>query len=82
MESLALLVAVIFCAVLLCGPVSYLLATYHWNILATVIACAAIWLGVYWFASVSTSAKYLGLVSSVLGLLALLKVTDNFFFHK
>ena len=79
MESLALLVFVLFCAVFLCGPIAYLLAWWRFNILAILVAGMAIWLGIYWFATIFTWAKYLGLLSSILGLLALLKVTDNFY---
>jgi len=79
MESLALLVFGLFCAVFLCGPIAYVLAWRHFNILAILVAGMAIWLGIYWFATIFTWAKYLGLLSAILGLLALLKVTDNFY---
>lgn len=80
MESLALLVAGLFCAVLLCGPAAYTLAVLRFYILAIIVAGMAIWLGVYWFATVYTWAKYLGILSAGLGVLALLKVTDKLFY--
>jgi len=79
MESLALAVFILWSALFLCGPLAYGLARYQFNILAVLVACAALWLGVFWFATIYTWAKYLGLISAVLGLLALLKVTDNFY---
>ena len=79
MESLALMVFVIWCAVFLCGPIAYALAHFRCNILAIIVSAAAIWLGIFWFGNVYTWAKYLGIVSAVLGLLALLKVTSNFY---
>lgn len=82
MESLALLVFLIFCAVFLCGPIAYLLAMYKWNILAVIVSALAIWLGIYWFVTIYTWFKYLGILSSILGVLALLKVTDNLFYAK
>lgn len=79
MESLALLVFVIFSAVFLCGPIAVLLAYNKWHILSLFVGGVAIWLGVYWFATVFTWAKYLGVVSALLGLWALLKATGDMF---
>lgn len=79
MESLALLVFVIFCAVFLCGPIAVGLAYFKWRILSLIVGGLAIWLGVYWFATVFTWAKYLGVVSALLGLWALLKTTREMF---
>lgn len=79
MESLALLVFVIFCAVFLCGPIAVLLAYLKWTLLALIVGGLAIWLGVYWFATVYTWAKYLGVVSAGLGLWALFKATRDMF---
>jgi hypothetical protein len=79
MESLAFLIFLLWSAVFLGGPVAYLLALYKWNMLALLAACTSIWLGVFWFATIYTGWKYLGLLSALLGLLALLKVTENFY---
>lgn len=79
MESLALLVFVIFCAVFLCGPIAVTLAYFKWRILSLIVGGLAIWLGVYWFATVFTWAKYLGVVSALLGLWALLKTTGDMY---
>lgn len=79
MESLALLVFVIFSAVFLCGPIAVGMAYLKWTLPALLIGGLAIWLGVYWFATVYTAAKYLGVVSALLGLWALLKATGDMF---
>lgn len=81
MESLALLVFVLFCAVFLCGPLAYGLALLKWNWPAILVSGLAIWLGVYWLVTVYTWAKYLGLVSAGLGLLALVHATRNLYGH-
>lgn len=79
MESLALLVFVIFSAVFLCGPIAVGLAYLKWTIPALLVGGLAIWLGVYWFATVYTWFKYLGIVSALLGLWALLKASGDVF---
>lgn len=79
MESLAFMVFFIFCAVFLCGPIAVALAYGKWTIPALIVGGLAIWLGVYWFATVFTWAKYLGVVSALLGLWALLKATGDMF---
>lgn len=79
MESLAFMVFVIFSAVFLCGPIAVGLAYMKWAIPALIVGGLAIWLGVYWFATVFTWAKYLGVVSSLLGLWALLKTTGDMY---
>jgi len=79
MESLALLVFGIFCAAFLCGPIALGLAYGKFNVLAAIAAIIAIWLGIYWFATIYTWAKYLGVLSALCGLLALLKVAGNFY---
>jgi hypothetical protein len=82
MESLALLVFALFCAVLLGSPLAYLLAVLKRNWLAAFLAGLSIGLGMYWFAVVVTPAKYLGVVSGCIGLLALLKVASNYYDDK
>lgn len=79
MESLALLVFGIFCVVFLCGPLALGLAYGKFNILAAIVALIAIWLGIHWFATVYTWAKYLGILPALFGLIALLKVAGNFY---
>jgi len=77
MESLALLVFFIVCAVMLCGPFAVFFAVQRWNLLAVFVGALACWLGIYFFATVYTSFKYLGLVSAGLGLWAMYKTARN-----
>jgi|688.fasta_scaffold1076016_2 hypothetical protein len=77
MESLALLVFFIVCAVLLCGPIAALFAVKKWIIAAVVTGALACWLGIYFFVTVYTSFKYLGLVSAGLGLWAMYQTARN-----
>lgn len=79
MESLARIVALIFCAVFLCGPIAVGLAYLKWSIPALLVGGLAILLGAHWFATVSTSIRYLGVLSIGLGLWALLKATGEMF---
>lgn len=77
MESLGVLVFVLFCAMFLCGPIALGLAYARWNWLAIFIGCVAIMLGIQWFAGVYTWFKWLGVISAFMGLLALLKATGD-----
>lgn len=77
MESLAFMVFLIFCALILCGPVAILCANYRWHILAVIIGAFAAWLGIFWFVTVYTWFKYLGLVSAACGLYAMYKTARH-----
>lgn len=68
MESLALMVFIIWCCVFLCGPAAALCDYFNRPIAASLLALAAIWLGVFWFAHVFTWPRYLGLFSAAIGL--------------
>jgi hypothetical protein len=77
MESLAFMVFLIVCAVLLCGPIAAIFAVKKWSIAAVLVGACACWLGIYFFVTVYTSFKYLGLVSAGLGLWAMYKTARN-----
>jgi hypothetical protein len=77
MESLALLVFLIVCAAILCGPIAAVCAVNRLHVLAVMIGAVACWLGVYFFVTVYTAFKYLGLVSAALGLWAMYKTARN-----
>ncbi len=77
MESLGLLVFVLFCGVFLCGPFALGCAYLRWNWLAVLIGCVALMLGIFWFATVFTWFKWLGVISAFMGFLALLKATGD-----
>lgn len=68
MESLALMVFFIWCAVFLCGPLGVLADYFNRPLLAGIFATSAIWLGVFWFVHTYTWPKYLGLFSAGMGL--------------
>lgn len=68
MESLAVMAALIFCTVLLSGPLSVLADHFNKPLMAALLATIAIWSGVFWFVHVSTSVKYVGLFSVIAGL--------------
>jgi hypothetical protein len=42
-----------------------------------IVAAASVWLGIYWFVTVYTWARYLGLVSVGLSLYAMYRVAHN-----
>ena len=77
MESLAFLVFVIFSAVFLCGPAAIVLSVNKLNILGIILAAISCWLGIYWFVTVYTWAKYLGLFSAACGLYAMYLAARN-----
>lgn len=79
MESLGVLIFAIFCAVFLCGPLACLLAHYKFRVLSLLIGGLAIFLGIYWFATVFTWFKWLGVLSALCGLFALLKTTGDMY---
>jgi hypothetical protein len=79
MESLAFIVFVLICAVMLCGPTAVGLAYGRYSTLALFVGGLAVFLGVYWFGTIGTSAKYLGLCSALMGLWALLRATGDLY---
>ena len=68
MESLALMVFVLWCLVFLSGPLAVLADYYDRQLLAGLLATSSIWLGIFWFVHTYTWAKYLGLFSAAMGL--------------
>lgn len=77
MESLAYMVMLIVCAVYLSGPLSVFLAVRHFDLAAVIIAALACWLGIYWFVTVYTWPRYLGLASTACGLYAMYHVAHR-----
>lgn len=69
-ESLAILVVCLFVAMNLCGPGALALVYFQLNIPAAVVGAAAVFLGAQWFTGVYTWARYLGIVSALMGALA------------
>ena len=77
MESLAIAVFIIWCAVFLCGPVAVGLHHLKLPILAALMSLISIWLGIFWCVHVYTWPRYLGLVSAACGLYVLWKTAER-----
>lgn len=77
MESLAFTVFLLVCAVYLCGPIAAFCAVKNWPIAAILLGAAACWLGIYFFVTVYTWFRLLGLVSVGFGLWAMYKSARN-----
>ncbi|NBQ16951.1 hypothetical protein EBU24_01400 [bacterium] len=76
MASLALLVSIIFCSVLVSGPLCYLLSTFK-SVPSNIIyifSTATICLGLWWFFLPIPSIRYIGLFSVWLGWLSIKKL--------
>lgn len=70
MESLAFLVAGLFLVFTISGPAAVLLALngfWPGAVLCGLLACST---GLHWFFNVTTSARYIGLISALLGIAA------------
>lgn len=71
MATAAALIAFLgICLVWLCGPLALLAAVWKRYGIATVLSIAALYLGVFWYETVYTEWRYLGLVSANCGLVA------------
>lgn len=77
MESLALMVFLLWCAVFLCGPLAVFFHHFHMPILAAITALIAIWLGIFWFVHVFTWPRFLGLASAASGLYVLWRTAER-----
>lgn len=71
MESLAILIVCLFVAMNLCGPGALALAYFKLYIPAAIVGAGAVLFGIQWFQGVYTWARYLGIVSAFMGLLAI-----------
>lgn len=73
MASLALIVSIIFLAVLLSGPVSLLLSFLNFPILATAFGIISILIGAYWCALAPFPVSLIGGLSAICGAIAINK---------
>jgi hypothetical protein len=71
MDLLAISAVLLFSAVFLCGPIAAVLAYNRWSIMAVFLGAASCWLGIFWFVTIYTNFKYLGLMSAACGLYAM-----------
>lgn len=79
MASLALVVALMFMAALLIGPLSYLLSSFKIvpNWIVWIISIFAMFVGAYWFILPTGILRFVGLFSLYLGYLSLRKRIDH-----
>lgn len=83
MESLAFLVATIFLAVILSGPIALLLSRMGFVVIGAILGTAAILMGGYWACVVPFPASLIGVISLLCGVNALKKKQiKNFSFGK
>jgi hypothetical protein len=73
MDSVAAVLFVLICLGYLCGPVALWLAFRRWYFLAVLVGALSCWLGIFWFVTIYTEWKYLGLGSAACGLYAMYK---------
>lgn len=69
MASLALMAGLMFCVVLLFGPVSYLISLFRWmpNFIIYSLGLLSIIIGVWWMLLPIPAIKYYGLIDIFLG---------------
>lgn len=70
MESLAFLVAGLFLIFTVSGPIAVILALNDLWLLAALFGVLAWSTGMHWFWNITTSVRYIGLVSALLGVFA------------
>jgi hypothetical protein len=76
-DVLAISAVMFVVALYLCGPIAVILAYNRWHVMAVLIGAASCWLGIYFFVTIYTAFKYLGLFSAVCGLWAMYKAAQN-----
>lgn len=71
MYDLALIVGMLFLVVLVSGPLSVWLAVRHYSLASLFMAAVALMFGINWFVAVSTTIRFVGLATAVLGITAI-----------
>lgn len=71
MESLALIVSILFLIVLLCGPISLLLSYLGFKILSLLFAILAIFAGIFWISVVPIPMSLIGILDLVCALIVI-----------
>lgn len=79
MESLALLVSIIFLILLLSGPLALTLAFNRYTLLSIPFIILSVISGIHWITSLSTFARYIGLIPIAFALLSIcyLSISHN-----
>lgn len=71
MYDLALIVGMLFLAVLVSGPLSVWLAVRDYSVASLFAAATALMFGIHWFINVATSVRFFGLATALLGVYAI-----------
>lgn len=71
MQDLVIIVGLMFLAVLISGPLSVWLAVRDYSLASLFVAATALMFGIHWFINVSTSARFFGLATAILGVVAI-----------
>ena len=77
-ESLAVIAGLVFLAVVLSGPVAYLLWYSGYPYMGGTLGIVAIVLGVWWACTVRTQIAWAGLASAAVGLYVALQVRRRY----
>jgi len=73
MASLALMVVIMFLAMILCGPIALLFSFFGFYILATSFGIFSILFGFYWCCFAPFPVSLMGGLSAILGIIAINK---------
>lgn len=71
MQDLAIIVGLMLLAVLSTGPLALWLAVQRYEFASLFVAAAALMFGIHWFIHVSTSIRFLGILTALLGVVAI-----------
>jgi|LakMenE01Jun11ns_1017448.scaffolds.fasta_scaffold9711334_2 hypothetical protein len=74
MESLALMVAIIFLVTILSGPISLLLMYFNMNILSIIFAIIAILFGINWILVTPFPVSLFGIISIFCSIISIKKL--------
>lgn len=71
MQDLAIIVGLMFLAMLITGPLSVWLAVQKYELGSLFMAAVALMFGIHWFINMSTSVRFIGLATALLGVFAI-----------
>lgn len=78
MESLALMVAIIFLSVLLSGPIALTFWYFNFKILAFLMAIICLALGCFWLSVAPFPTSVIGYLEAACGLFVIFKILNKF----
>jgi hypothetical protein len=71
MHDLAIIVAVMFLAMICTGPLAIWLAVNKYELGSLFMAALALMFGIHWFINIQTSIRFLGMAVALLGVFAI-----------